>query len=152
ENWRIASNSLLRMRDLAYQSDAAFVLVYLPERTHVYWPIIRDDDKILETLNKDMIYQWNSSLGCLLIQRGRMMEDLNTFREGLDRTIDIQREIVGSFAAENGIPFLDLTGPLQELAAAGQTMADPLETHFNDAVNQFIAECITIFLHELQDS
>ncbi|MCK5635175.1 MAG: hypothetical protein KAI06_08805 [Anaerolineales bacterium] len=152
ENWRIASNSLLRMRDLAYQNDATFVLVYLPERTHVYWPIIRDDDKILETLNKDMIYQWNSSLGCLLIQRGRMMEDLNTFREGLDRTIDIQREIVGSFAAENGIPFLDLTGPLQELAAAGQTMADPLETHFNDAVNQFIAECITIFLHELQDS
>jgi lysophospholipase L1-like esterase len=99
-----------------------------------------------------MIYQWNSSLECLLVQRGRAAEDLSIFREGLDRTIDIQREIVGGFAEESGIPFLDLTEPLQELAATGQTMADPLETHFNDAVNQFIAERIAIFLQELEDA
>jgi len=152
ENWRIASNSLLRMHDLALQNGATFVLVYLPERTHVYWPIIREDEEILETLNRDMIYQWNSSLGCLLVQRGRALEDLSSFRDGLDRTIDIQREIVSGFAAENGIPFLDLTEPLQKMASLGQTMADPLETHFNDAVNQFIAERIAIFLQELQDA
>jgi len=152
ENWRIASNSLLRMRNLAHQRDATFVLVYLPERTHVYWPIIREDDEILEILNRDMIYQWNSSLGCLLVQRGRASEDLSTFREGFDRTIDIQREIVSGFAEENGIPFLDLTEPLQELASVGVTMADPLETHFNDAVNQFIAERIALFLQELPDA
>lgn len=152
ENWRIASNSLLRIRDLAHQGGATFVLVYLPERTHVYWPTIREDADIVETLNSDMIYQWNSSLGCLLVQRGRAAEDLSIFREGLDRTIDIQRDIVSGFAEENGIPFLDLTGPLQELASRGQTLADPLETHFNDAVNQFIAERIAIFLLELQDS
>ena len=152
ENWRIASNSLLRMRDLARQNGATFVLVYLPERTHVYWPIIREDDELLETLNRDMTYQWNSSFGCILVERGRIMEDPSTFREGLDRTIDIQREIISSFAEVNGIPFLDLTEPLQEVASLGQTMADPLETHFNDAVTQFIAERIAIFLHELQDA
>jgi len=152
ENWRIASNSLLQMRDLAHQNDTTFILVYLPERTHVYWPIIRDDDEIMQTLNRDMTYQWNSSLGCLFVQRGREMEDLHSFRDGLDQTIDIQREILSGFAAENGIPFLDLTEPLQELAKTGQTMADPLETHFNDAVNQFIAERIAIFLEELEDA
>jgi hypothetical protein len=140
------------MRDLAHQNGATFVLVYLPERTHVYWPIIREDEEILQTLNRDMIYQWNSSLGCLLVQRGRALEDLSAFREGLDRTIDIQREIVSGFATENGIPFLDLTEPLQDMANRGQTMADPLETHFNDAVNQFIAERIAVFLQELQDA
>ncbi len=140
ENWRIASGSLVRMAELSREAGATFILVYLPDRSHVYWPIIRDDDELLSQLNHDMSYRWDQRLGCLTLVRGRTPDDLGTFRSNMDATLTAQRDLLRDLAASHGIPFLDLTPALQLLAAQGVTLAAPLETHYNDFVNQFLAQ------------
>lgn len=149
ENYRIASTSLARMDELSQDAGAQFVLVYIPERTHVYWPLIREDDALLGQLNSDMYYRWEESLGCLALVHGREAPPLDEFRFAMDGTIDDQRNLLREFASQKDIPFLDLTPVLQGLAAQGVTLADPLETHYNDYVNGVLAGQISEFLGKL---
>lgn len=146
ENWRIASGSLKRMAVLSQEAGTTFILVYLPERTHVYWPLIRDDDELVTQLNQDMTYAWDQQLECLTLIQGRMPDDLETFRAGMNASLNAQRDLLQTFAETQGIAFLDLTPSLQLLAQQGVTLADPLETHYNDFVNQIMAEEIAEFL------
>ncbi len=146
ENWRILSGSLLRMRELAESQSSAFALIYLPERTRVYWPLIREDEEILRTLNRDMIYQWQARLGCLVLEPTRNPGDWQTFREAMDETIDDQFQLLQAFSEQHSIPLLDLTPSLREMAAQGMALADPLETHYNEAANARIAAEIASFL------
>jgi hypothetical protein len=150
ENWRIATGSLKRMQQLSQRSGAGFLLVFIPERTHVYWPLIRDDDAIVETLNDDMIYKWQESFGCQVLVPGRVPVDLEQFRKSMDDAFDDQRTLLTKFAQTQGIHLLDLTEPLQDLAAQGYTLHDPLETHYNQFVNQKIAEWIAAEIESLQ--
>jgi hypothetical protein len=150
ENWRIATGSLLRMQELTERSGETFVLVFIPERTHVYWPLIRSDDSIVQTINRDMIYEWQQSFGCLVLVPGRQPTELDVFRQAMDETINDQRELITEFARSADIHLLDLTEPLRELAAQGLTLHDPLETHYNDFVNQKIGEWIASELASLQ--
>jgi hypothetical protein len=150
ENWRIATGSLLRMQKLSTSNNSTFLLVYIPERTHVYWPLIRSNDAIVQTLNEDMIYQWEQSFGCLVLVPGRKPIELDVFRQAMDKTINDQRELLSEFAQSADIHLLDLTEPLRELAAQGLTLHDPLETHYNDFVNQKIGEWITAELKTIQ--
>jgi hypothetical protein len=150
ENWRIASGSLRRMNDLSRETGARFILVYLPERTHVYWPLIRDDEELLTTLNQDMTYAWHQRFGCLTLTRGRTPGDLEDFRASMDDSLTAQRDLLRDFTEDLEVPFLDLTEPLQRLAGQGMTLADPLETHYNDFVNQVLADEIAAFLATLE--
>jgi hypothetical protein len=146
ENWRIATGSLGRMDSLSREAGATFILIYLPERTHVYWPLIRDDDELLTQLNQDMTYTWDQRFDCLTLVPGRVSGDLEMLRSSMDASLTIQRDMLRDFADSHGIPFLDLTEPLQRLAKQGVTLADPLETHYNDFVNQVLAHEIADFL------
>ncbi len=148
ENYRIANSSLIEMQRLSEAAGAAFVLVYIPERAHVYWPLIREDTALLEQLNQDMDYAWREQLGCLALAHGRQTPGVDAFREAMDASLDQQRQLIGELAAVNGIPLLDMTEELQSLAAQGVTLADPLETHYNDTVNQVLAQAIAEFLQE----
>lgn len=150
ENWRIATGSLNRMQQLAESSGASFLLVFIPERTHVYWSLIRDDDAIVETLNQDMIYHWQESFGCQVLVPGRAPVDLTQFRKSMDATLNDQRALLTEFAQTRGIHMLDLTEPLQGLAAQGYTLHNPLETHYNEFVNQKIAEWIADELESIE--
>lgn len=150
ENWRIATGSLKRMRALTERSGGTFLLVYIPERTRVYWPMIRDDDDIVATLNEDMVYQWRVSFGCQVLVPGRKPVDLETFRSTMDARINDQRSLLAEFARAEGIHFLDLTDQLRGLAQQGLTLHDPLETHYNQMVNQKIGEWIAEELASLQ--
>ena len=149
ENWRIATGSLLRMQELAERSGGTFLLVFIPERTHVYWPLIRDDDAIVATLNEDMIYEWQESFGCNVLVPGREPTDLESFREAMDKTLNDQRALLSEFAEDEGIHVLDLTEPLRGLAERGLTLHEPLETHYNDFVNQQIGAWIAAELDAL---
>jgi hypothetical protein len=146
ENYRIAQASLERIVQLTEAAGAQLVIAYIPERTHVYWPLIRDDDELLAGLNSDMYYRWEERLGCLALVRGRNAPPLGTFLAEMDRTIDDQRTLIREFAVQHDIPFLDMTPILQAEAAAGITLADPLETHYNDHVNAVLADEIAGFL------
>jgi hypothetical protein len=151
ENYRIGSTSMARMAELAHAAGARFVLVYIPERTHVYWPLIREDDELLRQLNSDMYYRWEERLGCLALARGREAPPLDVFRAEMDASIDDQRDLMREFAGRHDIPFLDLTPVLQGLAAEGAVLADPLETHYNDLVNGVLAEQIAGFMALLRE-
>ncbi|MDF1500505.1 MAG: hypothetical protein P1P76_08555 [Anaerolineales bacterium] len=150
ENWRITTGSLLRMQQLTERSGGIFMLVFLPDRTHVYWPLIRGDEALVRTLNEDMIYHWQESFGCYVLVPGRKPADLESFRQAVDRSINDQRALLTEFAQSEGIHLLDLTGPLRDLAAQGLTLHDPLETHYNDLVNQKIGEWIAEEISTLQ--
>ncbi len=149
ENWRIATGSLLRMQELTERAGGKFLLVFIPERTHVYWPLIREDDAIVATLNEDMIYRWQESFGCNVLIPGRNPSDLETFREAMDTTLNDQRSLLTEFAETEGLHMLDLTEPLRNLASQGITLHAPLETHYNDFVNRKIGEWIAEELESL---
>ena len=149
ENWRIATGSLLRMQQLTEEASGTFLLVFIPERTHVYWPLIRDDDNIVATLNEDMIYQWQESFGCQVLVPGRKPTDLVSFREGMDVALNDQRALLIEFAQHEGIHLLDLTDRLRDLAERGLTLHEPLETHYNAFVNRKMGEWIAEELDSL---
>ena len=151
ENWRILTGSILELQEEALDAGAVYVLVYIPERTHIYWPFIRQDVEILETLDRDMVYRWKTDLRCLVLEYGRGPSSPSDLRERIDGTIDHQRDSLRDFLDEHGIPMLDLTEVFTELAIAGIEMADPLETHYNDAINFVIAEEIAVFLQGIQE-
>ncbi|HET6278264.1 MAG TPA: hypothetical protein VFG08_05735, partial [Candidatus Polarisedimenticolia bacterium] len=61
------------------------------------------------------------------------------------RVHDLPREMA-SWAAEHGIRFLDLTGPLEEGAARGDLVFFPDDGHWNARGNQIAAEAIVDYL------
>jgi hypothetical protein len=148
ENFRIARSSLLELQRQSEAAGSTFILVYIPERAHVYWPLIREDEALLEQLNQDMDYAWKEQLGCLSLARGRVPPDAEGLRQELDASLDDQRRLISELAAANDIPLLDATDELQALAAQGVTLADPLETHYNDSVNAVLAQAIADFIRE----
>ncbi len=150
ENWRIASGAIQRMQEVSQSEDIPFILVYLPERTRAYWPLIREDSDLLAQLNQDMVYGWQQQWQCLTLVRGRAPADLEVFRSQMDAAMNAQRDLLQSYAMSVDIPFLDLTPTLQRLAAEGYTLADPLETHYNDFVNRVIAEEISAYLETIE--
>jgi hypothetical protein len=89
-----------------------------------------------------MIYRWEESFGCYVLVPGRRPTDLDSFRNAMDATINDQRRLLTEFAQAENIRLLDLTEPLRELARQGLSLHDPLETHYNDFVNQKIGEWI----------
>ena len=95
-----------------------------------------------------MDYAWQERLGCLSLARGRAPTDVEGFRQAMDASLDEQRQLIHDLAAANDIPLLDVTDELQALAAQGVTLADPLETHYNDAVNTLLAQAIADFIQE----
>ncbi len=146
ENYRIARSSLLELQQQSEAAGAAFILVYIPERAHVYWPLIREDEALLAQLNQDMDYAWQEQLGCLSLAPGRIPPDVEGFRQAMDASLNEQRQLIHDLAAANDIPLLDVTAELQALAAQGVTLADPLETHYNDAVNTLLAQAIASYI------
>lgn len=146
ENWRIVSQNLLQMRNLVNAENSIFMLVYVPERTRVYWPLIRENEDVINRMYQDHVYQWVSYDNCLTLSRSTPNIGAMAFRDKFDETVDEQQQLVATFAAENDILFLDLTEPLRAQAAQGVVLAHPLETHYNDEGNEIIASAIAAYI------
>jgi len=146
ENWRIVTQSLLQMRDLVEAENSLFLLVYIPERTRVYWPIVRENLDVVNRIYTDQTYQWALSENCLALVRRKPTLDEMAFRDSLDATIDEQQKLMATFAADNNILFLDLTEPLRIHAAQGTVLAQPLETHYNDNANIIMGTVIADYI------
>ncbi len=146
ENWRIVSQSLMEMHDLAAAQNSEFMLVYIPEITRVYWPYIRQNLDVVKQVYSDKAYQWTSAENCLTLVKNQLTPGAMAFRDGLDATLDEQQKLIADFAARNNIPFLDLTEPLRIYAGTGAVLARPFETHYNDGVNEVMATAIADFI------
>jgi len=146
ENWRIVSQSLLQMRDFVEAENSTFLLVYIPERTRVYWPLIRENPDVVSHIYNDQAYQWVSNENCLKLTRRQPKLDEMAFRDSFDTTIDEQQKLMATFAADNNILFLDLTEPLRIHAAKGTVLAQPLETHYNDNANRIMGTVIADYI------
>jgi hypothetical protein len=50
-----------------------------------------------------MIYAWDQQLNCLTLVQGRVPDNLETFRAGMNASLDAQRDLLQTFAEREGI-------------------------------------------------
>lgn len=138
-NWQVAMAGLLEARQLAQDSGAHFVLVYIPSKPHVYLPLLP-----AETANAI-----TSTAGRIILQDGLLINDPAgnslPFNHFLTHIND-QATVLANFAQSHNIQFLDLTPTFQAQAAQGQTLYLSLSTHWNPAGHQLAAQTIAALL------
>src|SRR6266508_925999 len=111
-NYRIATNTILRARELSEAAGARFLLVYLPSKEHLYLPYLNDAD-ILARVFTDVPTLELDEAGFLRFADETATAELTRQR------MDDQAKLLVDFAAENQIRFLDLTPHFQGEAGAG---------------------------------
>jgi hypothetical protein len=139
ENYRLATEAILKAQEMSEAAEAQLLLVYLPSKEHVYLPFLND----VETLAR--VYTGVPTLA--LDEAGYLQFTNQAATPELTRQhIDVQADLLAGFAAEHKIAYLDLTSAFQEAAGTGAELYYPYDTHWNqsghDLAAQTIAQCL----------
>lgn len=141
QDYRVASKTILQMRELSEAAGAHFLLVYVPSKEHVYLPFVKDAD-IQEHIFSDVPSIEPDKAGFL-----QFTGDQATL-ESTRQHMDDQEQLLADFAAENHISFLDLTSSFQKEAGTGKQLYYSFDTHWNQPGNDLAAETISKYLEE----
>lgn len=142
KNYRLAEDLILQMQALSEESDARFLLVYVPSKEHVYLPFLTDAD--LQTrVFTDVPTLKLDAAGFLQFTNVRATPELTL------QNMDDQSDLLADFAADHNILFLDLTATFQEEAATGTELYYRFDTHWNQLGHDLAAGTISNFIEEI---
>ena len=131
--WRLTRDALAEMERVSRSFGATFVVMFLPFKSQVYLPLLKDAFPADEL---------RSALGYSL--------------ERYDRAIDLDRlyanrlaqnRLMARYCAEADIPFLDTTPALAARVATGANVYFPDESHLNESGEALVAQELASFLH-----
>lgn len=117
ENW------LRRIARRGREKGADVAVLYVPTKLSAWWPVLGP------LLDYDRLYRFISS-NKRFNRTIRSPEDL---RSALPRTVEIWRETLSAFCREEGIGFIDLTGPYRDATIRGGNAFREFDTHWNEA-------------------
>jgi hypothetical protein len=140
-NYRIATRSILRARELSEAVGARFLLVYLPSKEHLYLPYLNDADIVERVFTNVPTLEPNEAE---LLQ----FTNQTATPELARRHMDDQANLLADFAAENHIHFLNLTPYFQEEASAGTELYYPFDTHWNQRGQDLAAQRIAKYFEQ----
>jgi hypothetical protein len=132
--WTLTRGAILTMRDASRRAGADFLVMFLPFKAQVYWPLLE------RSLSPDAL------------QRA-----LTFYLEGNGRRIDAsvlrgnrlaQNAMVRDLCESAGIAFLDTTSVLQQRVEAGENVYFPDESHLNALGQQLVAGALAEFLNQ----
>lgn len=130
--WPLAQRALQEMRNEAASRGALFVLMFVPEKTQVYWPVV---ERLFPPEELEAVARYYAeTLGT----------PVQTDQIALHRVA--QNELLRDFCAREGIPMLDLTPALQRELEAGREVYFPDDTHWNAAGHEIAARELAQFL------
>lgn len=130
--WEITRKALLQMKLECEANGTTFVLMFVPSKDQVYWPLVErtfPPGKVQEAI--DFYCRYNNM--------PLRAEDVRAHR--LDGN-----ELLRDFCAENKIPMVDLTPALQGEVDAGREVFFPDDTHWNEAGHEIAAREVAKFL------
>jgi hypothetical protein len=135
QDYRLAKETILKIRKLSETAETHFLLVYVPSKEHVYLPYLNDTD-IRARVYRDVPTIEPDKAGFLQFTNEKATPELTR------QYIDDQANLLADFAAANNIRFLNLTPVFQEEADKGAELYYPSDTHWNQLGHDLAAETI----------
>jgi acetyltransferase AlgX (SGNH hydrolase-like protein) len=142
QNYRLAGETILQMRELSEAAGAHFLLVYVPSKEHVYLPYLNDPDTLARVF-ADVPTVGLDETGFLQFTNEKATPQI------IRQHMDDQARLLTDFAVENDIPFLDLTPTFQEQAGTGAELYFPFDTHWNQLGHELAAASINEYLEKI---
>jgi hypothetical protein len=130
--WPLVRDALSRMKETCAQHGARLTVVFIPSKEEIYWPLVE------QSLGQDELQRsldFVSSYNHMPLRAG----DIGANRRA-------QNELMHDFCEASGILFLDLTAPLEQAAASGQSVYFADDAHWNTAGHEIAAREIAKFL------
>jgi hypothetical protein len=114
---------------------ATFVVMFLPFKSQVYWPLLE------RSLTPGALH---AALEFYLKNNGRPV-DATVLRNNRLTQNAMMRELCES----NGIPFLDTTSVLQQHVESGENVYFPDDSHLNESGLDIVAGALAGFLSQM---
>jgi hypothetical protein len=142
QNYRLVRETILQMQELSEAAGANFLLIYVPSKSHVYLPYLKDPATLARVFTDVPAIELDDT--------GFLQFRDNTITPGLVRQhMDDQTRLLADFAAENHIHFLNLTPIFQEEASTGAELYYPFDTHWNQLGHDLAAVSINDYIQEM---
>lgn len=141
QNFELVKETLLQARDLSEESEARFLLVYVPTKEHVYLPYLNDAE-LRARVFVDVPMMGLDEAGFL------QFTDKHVTPELILQHSDDQSELLADFAAQHNIHYLDLTPAFQAEAGSGKELYYPFDTHWNQLGHNLAANTIHEYINE----
>jgi acetyltransferase AlgX (SGNH hydrolase-like protein) len=130
--WRLTRQAILDMQRASRGADARFVVMFLPFKSQVYWPLLERSLAPSEL---------QAALEFYLKDNGRPI-DAGVLR----RNRLAQNTMLRQLCESNGIPFLDTTSVLQQRVESGENVYFPDDSHLNETGLSLVADTLASFL------
>jgi lysophospholipase L1-like esterase len=130
--WHLTRDAILAMQQTSREAGAEFIVMFLPFKSQVYWPLLERQ-----------------------LTSGDLRHALAFYLEGNGRPIDIgtmsrnrlaQNAMMRDLCESAGIPFLDTTPALQRRVELGDNVYFPDDSHLNELGQYLVAETLAGFL------
>jgi hypothetical protein len=142
QNYRLVREAILEVRELSEAAQARFLLVYVPTKAHVYLPYMNDAETLTRVFTDVPTLELN--------QAGFLQFTNQTATVELTRQhLDDQARLLGEFAENENINYLDLTPNFQEEAATGVELYYPFDTHWNQRGHTLAAQTIGRYIENI---
>lgn len=146
QEFAAVTGALAELQTLTEAQGTRLLLVYVPSKEHIYWSRIWDPVDVNNILERTVTVTLSDDVPGSLQWEPRYLS-YDTFQENHDD----QERLLTDWAAEQGIPFLNLTPVFwQETIERGELYhyADP---HWNQAGNRLAAQTIAAFLRAQEE-
>jgi acetyltransferase AlgX (SGNH hydrolase-like protein) len=131
-SWELTRTVLQALKSECEQNGSSFVLMLIPEKEQVYWPLLEGSFSGTE-LQRAIDFYCRSSHAPL------RLDDIRAHGEA-------PNALLADFCTKEEIPMLDLTAALQAEVAAGREVYFPDDTHWNALGHATAARQLAKFL------
>lgn len=145
QNYRLATETILRIRKVTEEEGARFLLVYVPSKEHIYLPYLNDAD-LEQRVFIEVPTVALDEAGFLQFTGAKATPEL------IRQHMDAQSNVMAAFAQQQEIPFLDLTSTFREEAGSGELLYYTFDTHWNQQGHDLAADTIAEFIEDMQTS
>jgi lysophospholipase L1-like esterase len=132
QGWRFTRDAILAMQRTSREAGARFVVVFLPFKAQVYWPLIERSLRPEDLL---------SALDFYLKDNGRHIDVAAMHRNRL-----AQNTMMRQLCESSEIPFVDMTPVLEQRVEAGENVYFPDDSHLNETGLSTVADALARFL------
>ena len=130
--WESARATLLRMKETCDGAGSRLIVMFVPAKAEVYWPLIE------RSLGPDELQR--------AIDFSCRYNHMHLPAAGIHANRLAQNDLLRDFCAEARIAFLDLTPALEQNAAVGRAVYFPDDGHWNAAGHEVAAQELAKFL------
>ncbi|CAN5276028.1 hypothetical protein BH20VER2_BH20VER2_06320 [soil metagenome] len=130
--WQLTRATLAKLKAECEENGSRFVLMLIPSKEQVYWPVA---EQALPPAALQEAVDFSARFNSAPLR----VEEVREHRLTLPA-------LVREFCAGEGIPFVDLTDPLQEQVATGREVFFADDTHWNATGHDIAARALAQFL------